>query len=304
MIVGLYSCSKLNLPPIAKLTAFPRSGDTSILFEFKAGESIDDRTYPIGLKYRWDLGGDGIWETTFDQFNIFTHSYLHPGVYKVVVEVMDLDGLSALAKDSIMVFGENLDIDTLVDSRDGNKYRIVKIQGKWWMAENMRYGSLIPTSMEQDNNNKVERYRLIQWLSQDTIGGVYRWLEAMNYDVNNSKGICPEGWHVATKMDWEELSLNYPINYSCKYFGKGGLSNLNLDNGNRGIRWADGFFQEFQQASFWSSSFNKEGPGYGPYLANFNSRDHYFAFEFSFETGPENATEEISYYSVRCVKDK
>src|SRR3989339_537375 len=45
---------------------------------------------------------------------------------------------------TIEVFGENQDIAMLYDTCNGNKYRIVKIQGRWRMAENIRYGTLIP----------------------------------------------------------------------------------------------------------------------------------------------------------------
>jgi hypothetical protein len=58
-IMALLSCNRENLPPMAKLEAFPSSGDTSLIFEFDAGESIDDLSYAIALLYRWDFDGDG-----------------------------------------------------------------------------------------------------------------------------------------------------------------------------------------------------------------------------------------------------
>ena len=58
MILALISCDKGNLPPVAKMTTFPAFGDTSILFEFNAGESDDDRNYAVALQYRWDFETD------------------------------------------------------------------------------------------------------------------------------------------------------------------------------------------------------------------------------------------------------
>ncbi len=49
IILALISCDKGNLPPVAKMTAFPPFGDTSILFDFNAEGTTDDKNYPIGF---------------------------------------------------------------------------------------------------------------------------------------------------------------------------------------------------------------------------------------------------------------
>jgi uncharacterized protein (TIGR02145 family) len=302
IIPAFISCDKGNQPPVAKLIAFPSIGDTTILFEFNAGESEDDRNFKIALKYRWDFEGDGIWDTEYSRNSAIAYQYKLPGNYTVAVEVKDLDGFSSIARDHVEVFGMNQDIDTLVDSRDGNKYRIVKIGGQWWMAENLRYGTVIPTDREQSDNETVEMYRILKSHEFDTVGGIYLWLETMNYRVNDPKGICPEGWHLPTQQEWEVLFAPYPHHYSWQYYGNEGLSNLNLDLNNGGIR-LDGLFYGREQSTlwesgFWSSSYKVKDNEYLPNFCAFSSDDHWLTtLGYGFDDGLTR------YYSVRCVKD-
>lgn len=294
------SCRKSNLPPIAKLQAFPSIGDTSILFQFSARESEDDRDYPIGLVYRWDKDGDGNWDSDYARNFAFTHRYKLPGAYNISVEVKDLDELSSIAKDTIIVFGENLDIDTLVDTRDGNRYRIVKIQNRWWMAENLRYGIEIPTSRDQTDNDTIEFYRELVNNERDTVGGVYSWLESLNYQVKEPKGICPDRWHLPTKPEWEALIIPYPDLYSVQYYGKNGLSKLNLDLNNGGIKVDGSFFWALAWTwdnGFWSSSSRLGEKEYLPYHIGFSSHNKEIDHGFWGSTGLDR------YYSVRCIKD-
>jgi hypothetical protein len=301
-VLTFISCDKGNLPPVAKLIAFPSAGDTSVLFDFNASESEDDRNFNIALQYRWDFNGDGIWDTEYSRNSAIAYQFSKPGKYNVTVEVKDIDGLSAVAGDTIEVFGMNPDIDNLHDNRDGNDYRIVKIGGKWWMAENLRYGVAIPTDQEQTDNDAVEMYRISQSKLWDTVGGIYHWLETMNYRVNDPNGICPDGWHLPTRQEWEGLFAPYPHPlYPLHYYGKGGLSNLNLDLNNGGIR-TDGLFQERLMnapwdSGFWSSSYIIEDQKYRPYFCCFSSDDHWLAHAYWETNGLTR------YYSVRCVKD-
>ena len=258
IFLTLMTCDKGNLPPVAKITAFPATGDTTMLFEFNAGESADDRNFNIALQFQWDFDGNGIWDTEYSKNNAVAHRFKLPGKYNVAVGVKDIDGLSAIAKTSIEVFGMNQDIGTLFDSRDGNTYRIVKIGGQWWMAENLRYGMVIPTDREQTDNDTVEMYRLPHSNLTDTVGGIYLWYETLNYRKNDPKGICPDGWHLPARPEWEALFAPYPHLYSLQYYRKDGLSNLNLDLNNGAERWEDGSFwwasKHCWDTGFWSSS--------------------------------------------------
>jgi len=320
IILSFISCDKGNLPPMAKMTAFPPFGDTSVLFDFSAEGSTDDKDYPIGLVFRWDFDGDGVWDTGYSKTNGIAHQYKLPGKYEVIVGVKDIDGLTAMATDSIEVYGKNNNIDTLVDPRDGNRYRIVEIDDRWWMAENLRYGIEIPTDREQNDNDTVEFYRNPHSKFADTIGGVYLWYESMNYRIHEPKGICPDGWHIPTKPEWEALFLPhkdlsavyYRELYSLQYYGKNGSSNLNLDLNNGAHRsYVDGSFwwtyYHTYEAGFWSSDSRwvQECWKYHPYACWFWSVNLHL--EYGYWWGCEEHTSSsnslTSYLSVRCIKD-
>lgn len=115
------------------------------------------------------------------------------------------------------VYGEDL-----VDARDGNVYKTVFIEGKRWMAENLRYAD----SAKTPNMKSVKGYYdYIKQFSCDTQGCEYSWTAAMDIDskwqwidsptlperIPSSlvqaphRGICPNGWHVPDTTEWKIL---------------------------------------------------------------------------------------------------
>lgn len=104
--------------------------------------------------------------------------------------------------------------DSIIDSRDGQRYKIVKIGEQWWMQENLNIGNRISSSLISADNGIIEKYCYNNNETNcDTYGGLYQWNEMMDYHPSdNGKpgticGICPAGWHVPTDEEWKELEM-------------------------------------------------------------------------------------------------
>jgi uncharacterized protein (TIGR02145 family) len=101
------------------------------------------------------------------------------------------------------------------DTRDGQIYKWVKIGDQTWMAENLNIGTCIDGSLDQTDNQIIEKYCYEDEEGNcDVYGGLYQWDEMMQYlpsksgIVETTRGICPDGWHIPTDEEWEIL-LDY-----------------------------------------------------------------------------------------------
>ena len=157
---------------------------------------------------------------------------------------------------------------TMIDSRDGKTYKIVKIGKQVWMAENLNYQT--NNSYCYDNNlANCEKYRRL-----------YEWEEALK--------ACPEGWHLPSKREFEILKKNNTLGWK-----KGGFQVLEgsgmagTGDGEAGIWYTGG-------TAFLSSTEDKSNP-YG-----------WMPFVFDFYDGKPEFTSmngNIIGYSVRCLKN-
>ena len=116
---------------------------------------------------------------------------------------------------------DNCKYGELVDDRDGKVYKTVKIGDQWWMAENLNYAYLQPTTTfdsssfcYNDSLEYCEKYgRLYFWsammdsvglFSSDGMGcGDDKFCDP-TYPV---RGVCPKGWHVPEATEFETLIL-------------------------------------------------------------------------------------------------
>lgn len=96
---------------------------------------------------------------------------------------------------------------SFTDYRNGQVYNTVLIGTQCWMAQNLNIGTMINDSLDQTNNQVIERYCYNMESNCDIYGGQYKWNEAMQYVTTEGvQGICPVGWHLPTDAEWTTLT--------------------------------------------------------------------------------------------------
>jgi uncharacterized protein (TIGR02145 family) len=123
--------------------------------------------------------------------------------------------------------------DTLVDSRDGQKYPTTQIGNQCWMAKSLNYGivlKILSTSLNQTNNGTVEKFCFDDDSNKCNIyGGLYQWDELMNYTtIEKSQGICPAGWHIPSVSEFDSLIAFLPYHKTIRELIPGGSTGFNL----------------------------------------------------------------------------
>jgi uncharacterized protein (TIGR02145 family) len=199
--------------------------------------------------------------------------------------------------------------DSVVIDIDGNVYRTVTIGDQAWLGENLRVtryrnGSVIPYVVD-DSLWSVLTSGAYCWGSEDTAsykatyGALYNF-----YAVNDSCGLCPKGWHVATEAEWlnMEAYLGGPAAAGGKAKESGtvhwnrpnvGATNesgfTGLPAGGRGRVGGPGEIGNY--ATWWSAT----------------AHDSAYAWHWGLYTGNakvrSNPGHKASGFSVRCVKD-
>ncbi|HPS62790.1 MAG TPA: FISUMP domain-containing protein, partial [Bacteroidales bacterium] len=95
----------------------------------------------------------------------------------------------------------------LTDVRDGKQYPTVMQGSRCWMQQNLNRGIAISSESPQVNNCQTEKYCYQDNTQKcSTYGGLYQWDEMMDYQPTEGiQGICPPGWHLPTRQDWQDL---------------------------------------------------------------------------------------------------
>lgn len=163
---------------------------------------------------------------------------------------------------------QNLDYGTVTD-QDGNSYATIQIGNQTWMAENLRTstycnGDTIPNVTD---NLAWENLTNGAWSHYDNnsqyeipYGKLYNW-----YAVDDSRNICPCGWHVPSHEEWKVLtdSLGESVaGGKMKSTGTQFWESPNTDATNEsgfsglpgGFRNIRGSFHNVGESSFWWSS--------------------------------------------------
>lgn len=192
---------------------------------------------------------------------------------------------------------------TFTDNRDGETYHTIKIGNQVWMAENLRYkaeGSFAPDNDE----SKVKKFgRLYTWASALNIPEefnekspakdieMYRQMRESDY-----RGLAPEGWHIPSNKEWEELLGNIdPKSNGCELrsacvWRNAGEDSLGFFALPAGYRFGNGSFCHFgDRARFWS----KDEYGYA----------NAFRLSLTEESVDIEGVYRSDAISIRCVKN-
>ncbi len=163
---------------------------------------------------------------------------------------------------------------------DGRVYRTVKIGEQVWMAENLNNEKL--GTCYENSADSCAKY-----------GRLYNWGEALS--------ICPQGYHLPTKGEWETLAsfVENPLLLHAKNAWNDTVSVQ--DSFGFGVlpagyyRPADGvFYSAGSETDFWTATENENVGGYA-YRCGFSENQSSFYFGRNLNTGYR--------FSVRCVKD-
>ncbi len=199
---------------------------------------------------------------------------------------------------------------------DGKVYTSIVINGQEWMQQNLtvtkyRNGDPIPTGLSnatwQSTTSGAYSIHSNDAANNTTYGKLYNW-----YAVNDSRGLCPTGWHVPSDSEWNAL-INYldpsqnPSAWSIQSTVAGGKmkSTAGWNSPNTGATNESGFtglpggYRESNGTYnlidnfgyWWSSTENDSSFAWGPHLYHGSSNLY-----------RTNAIKQYGF-SVRCVRD-
>ncbi len=110
---------------------------------------------------------------------------------------------------------------------NGNEYKTIKIDSQIWMAENLRvthYADSTPIPYITDytewadlgDNDTDKGFCYYDNDTNSKYGALYTWAAAMNGDPSSDtnpsgvQGVCPDGWHLPSNAEWEQL-IDYSV---------------------------------------------------------------------------------------------
>jgi len=225
---------------------------------------------------------------------------MNRSVFTLLVATGIIFLFSNCAKDTFECLQINC-TQTLVDARDNQSYQTVTICNQCWMSENLNYepdaGSWCYKNIDQNCSN---------------FGRLYDWDGAMagfggtNNNPSGVQGVCPAGWHLPSKAEWEEF-MAYMEDQEWKT-GDAMKSTVSLWSDNENATNASGFSAlpaayfdsgndtwkgDNQATGFWSSTESGQQ----------NTVNAWWLF-YNREDASDDLVEKDMRFSVRCVMDQ
>jgi len=197
----------------------------------------------------------------------------------------------------------------------GYDYATVQIGEQCWFAENLRSehyanGDVIPGELNDgewsSTTNGAQAVYAIGASNLTDYGRLYNW-----YAVDDSRGLCPSGWHVPTDEEFMILEMELGMSES----ETNGTGWRGTDQGTQ-MKSSPGDLPSWNGAN--TSGFSGLAGGYRSYVGNFGVEGDYGYFWSASESGTNalshvlksihtgvgrNANTQRYGFSVRCVRD-
>jgi uncharacterized protein (TIGR02145 family) len=106
---------------------------------------------------------------------------------------------------------------------EGRTYNTVGIGNQCWFKENLNVGTKIELQEDQNSSNGIiEKYCYNGDENNCNIyGGLYQWDEMLHGAAGGNQ-ICPSGWHVPSRDDWNVLRQYYNTSHMGGYMKSSG----------------------------------------------------------------------------------
>lgn len=243
-----------------------------------------------------------------------------------------VDSIYTCVKGSWIGVSQETIYGTLFDERDKKTYKTVVIGSQTWMAQNLNYRykrfeseiDSVSFCYDDDPANCNSFGRLYSWAAaMDSAGifstnGVACGLGRNCSPIYPVRGVCPEGWHLPTKADFDTLLAKANAGqYNAELILKS-TSGWNIFN-NRSGNGSDSYAFSAYPAGYRDLVFYEMSSGKAHYNVYYQKGDYAY-FWSSTENGDEQAYSmrlsvtnvgsreyekdyKVKGFSVRCVKD-
>lgn len=173
--------------------------------------NFEDASTGAVTEFEWTFeGGEPSSSTLKNPTGIL---YAEEGSFDVTLTITTEGGSSTETKEDFISVSQlegGCEQTTIVTDIDGNAYSVVTIGSQCWLGENLKTsrfkdGSLIE---EVTNDSAWTSKTTPAWCSYNndnandaSYGKLYNWFAA-----NDSRGLCPEGWHLPHDNEWAVLT--------------------------------------------------------------------------------------------------
>ena len=197
-------------------------------------------------------------------------------------------------------FNPDIEYGTMTDPRDGKTYKTVKVGSATWMAENLNYaGNEIGVSTcFNDDDRFCELYGHFYSRSAAMNSSSCAYKSSCDLGTGHIQGICPDGWHIPTNKEAQDL-VNLASGHALPLMSAKGWK-TGITSG------TDTYGLSFVGAGCYCSDDGFHSLGeYGRLWVYYASSTQYYIVIRGLENEAEvwDYNDEECYNPVRCVKD-